>query len=117
MKDKKKHTGFETPDGYFDSFEDRLFSKLSEEIIPKESGFSTPEGYFDQLDDRMIKYVEESEDHSKVIPLFTRRTLLYAASIAACAILIFSLMDHPQSITHFEDIEISAIETYIDEGL
>jgi hypothetical protein len=117
MKEKKKHTGFRTPDGYFEEFEYRLFSKLSEGNIPKETGFKTPEGYFNQLDDRIIQHVESFERKAKVIPLFTRKTLLYAASIAACAILVFSLMDGSQSITQIEDIEISSIEIFIDEGL
>jgi hypothetical protein len=117
MKKGKKHTGFGTPDDYFDQFEDRLFTKMSEGHIPKETGFKTPEGYFDELDVRLLKEIEQSKDSTKIIPLFTRRTLLYAASIAACAIIIFSLMNNSETITHIDDIEISSIETFIDEGM
>ena len=117
MKKGKKHTGFVTPDDYFDQFEDRLFTKISEDHIPKETGFKTPEGYFDVLDERLLQEIEQSKNSTKVIPLYTRRTLLYAASIAACAIVIFSLMNNSETITHIDDIDISSIETFIDEGL
>jgi len=117
MKKGKKHTGFGTPDDYFDQFEDRLFTKMSEGHIPKKTGFKTPEGYFDELDERLLQEIEQSKDNTKVIPLFTRRTLLYAASIAACAIVIFSLMNNSETITHIDDIDISSIETFIDEGM
>ena len=49
MKNKKNNDGFNTPKNYFEDFEDRLFSKIGEESLPKESGFAIPDGYFDQL--------------------------------------------------------------------
>ena len=117
MKEKRKHTGFGTPEGYFDDFEERLFTKLSEGHIPKNGGFKTPDGYFDRLEKSILQHVERSKHKRKVIPLFTRRTIIYAASIAACAIVIFSLMDTTQSASQFEDIDITTIESYIEEGM
>ena len=49
-----KSTGFKIPNGYFDSLDKNIFSKLeSEDVInnPKEKAFKTPKGYFDTLED------------------------------------------------------------------
>ena len=117
MKDQKHTSGFGAPKGYFDEFEDRLFSKMSEDQIPKNSGFKVPKGYFDGLEDKTMENYYELNKSKRVIPLFSRKTLVYAASIAASAVLIFSLMKTDNPITDVDAIEISTIENYIDEGL
>ena len=116
MKDKKNNNGFNTPKDYFEDFEDRLFHKISEDSLPKESGFKTPEGYFDQLDSAILESGEATTKQVKVISLFSKKTLAYAAAIAACAILVFSLTNTNNSITNIDSIEISSIESYIEEG-
>lgn len=116
MKNKKHSSGFNIPKDYFEDFEDRLFSKLSEDKLPKETGFNVPDGYFEQLEERLESKINESEKKTKIIPLFTKRTLYYAAAIAACAVLVFSLVNNTISINNLETIEISSIESYIDEG-
>ncbi len=55
MDSKKKYnipqeTGFELPEGYFDSFDDRLEQKLFLEKLPKSTGFDTPEGYLSNFE-------------------------------------------------------------------
>ena len=117
MKDSKHTSGFGTPKGYFEEFEDRLFSKISEDQIPNESGFKVPEGYFDLLENKVLAQIDDLNRSRKVIPLFTRKTLVYAASIAACAVLVFSLINTENPIYSIDDIEISTIENYIDQGL
>ena len=116
MKKNKHSNGFNSPKDYFEDFEDRLFSKLSEEKLPKESGFKVPEGYFDQLDQSLILNIKKSEKKTKVIPLFNWKTLSYAAAIAACAIIIFSVFTNIGSIQNIDTINISSIENYIDDG-
>ena len=116
MKDKKHSNGFNTPKDYFEDFENRLFSKISEDIIPKESGFKTPEGYFKQLDSVILESLEASRKQVKVVPLFTIKTIAYAAAIAACAILVFSLTNTTNTIDSINTLEISNIESYIEEG-
>ncbi len=123
MKDKKHIHGFNTPKEYFEDFEGRLFSKISENKIPKESGFSVPKDYFTQLEDRVLERVISSDltghqvgNNPKIIPLFTKRTLIYAASIAACAVLIFSVINSNNTSIKWEDMQISSIENYIEEG-
>jgi len=116
MKNKIHSNGFNTPKDYFDEFEERLFSKISEDGLPKDSGFKTPEGYFDQLDTKILKSVNDATVQTKVIPLFGKRTLYYAAAIAACAILVFSIINTNNSINTINSIEISTIESYIEDG-
>ena len=74
MKNKKHIDGFNTPKNYFEDFEDRLFSKISEESLPKESGFTIPEGYFEQLDLAILKNIEPLVKETKLIPLFSKST-------------------------------------------
>ncbi len=116
MKDKKHNNGFNTPKDYFEDFEERLFSKLNEENLPKEAGFTTPKGYFEQLDSTILKNVNSTIKQTKVISIFSKRTLAYAAAIAACAVLIFSLVNSNNSLNNIDNIEISSIESYIEEG-
>jgi len=116
MKDKKHNNGFNTPKNYFEDFEDRLFYKMSEDIIPKESGFSTPKGYFDQLDSSILQKTNTTVPPPKVIPLFSKKTIAYTITIAACAILIFSIRNPNQTLTTIETIDFSSIKTYLEEG-
>jgi len=116
MKNKKHSNGFNTPKDYFDDFEERLFIKISEDSLPKESGFKTPEGYFDQLDAVILEGVEASEKQIKVVPLFSKKTIAYVVAIAACAILVFSLTKTNSTINDINSIEITSIESYIEEG-
>ena len=111
MKKNKKTTGLNTPQNYFEDFEERLFLKISEDIIPKESGFKVPDNYFDQLENTILNKVNEKEiiHKSKVIPL------LYAASIAACATIVLSLFNLDNTIIDLNDIQLSVIEEFIEE--
>jgi len=91
MENKKHSNKFGLPKEYFEEFDDRLFNKLSEELLPKKTGFKIPKGYFSKLDEQIINKITTAETNPNVISIITRNTLLYAASIAAAAILIFSL--------------------------
>ena len=116
MKDKKQNSGFNTPKKYFEDFKDRLFHKLREDLIPKESGFTTPKEYFDQLDSSILKNTDTTVHPSKVIQLFSKRTLAYAIAIAACATLIVSITNRNGSVNTIGNIELTSIESYIEEG-
>lgn len=118
MKEDKKTEGFNIPQNYFTDFEERLFLKISEDIIPKEPGFKVPDNYFEQVEDTVLNKVSKSEiiHKPKVITLFTKKTLLYAASIAACAAIVFSIFNLDENINDINDIQISVIEEFIEEG-
>ena len=50
MNRKENIDNFKIPANYFDEFENHLFKKLNEEILPKNTGFKIPVGYFNTLD-------------------------------------------------------------------
>ncbi|MGC6430984.1 MAG: hypothetical protein ACON5F_08070 [Jejuia sp.] len=118
MKNKKLHsiktTGFKTPKGYFDSFDEQLLQKMNiESKLNKtiSSGFKTPENYFEGLEERLIKQVSE-EKSAKVISLFSRKSLVYASSIAATVLLLISLSVF-NNTPEFDDLETQTVENYI----
>lgn len=116
MKDKQHKEGFDLPNDYFEEFENRLFNRINIEMLPKDSGFKAPEGYFNELDKRIIDQVKKPINKTKVISILSRKTILYAASIAAIAVLIFSIATNRNDVLTLDDIEFSSIQTYIEEG-
>lgn len=120
-KDKKSYnpsSGFKTPSGYFEGLESELLEKmkLSESLEDKKSsGFIAPEGYFDGLEDELLEKVTKNKP--KVRKLFTKEVFLYAASIAAIVIAFASTFYiNPQNQTSWENLELSVMESYIDEN-
>ena len=116
MKEDNKTNGFNTPQNYFEDFEERLFLKISEDIIPKESGFKIPDNYFENVEDVIVNKVNENTPQPKIISLFTKKTILYAVSIAACAAIVFSIFNVDDGMNEIIPIQVSEIEEYIDEG-
>ena len=109
MNTNNKHikTGFNTPDNYFDSFEEKLLNKLSIEPeinLVDETGFKIPEGYFDTFEEELLNKIENPE--TKVISFFNRRKLYYVAGVAAILIISLFIINPTYSdpIT-FDDLE------------
>jgi hypothetical protein len=113
MKESHKNK-FKTPEGYFDSFHERLMDKINEEetvqgesIIPKSDGFSIPEGYFDTF---KVKTKEV-----KVVQLKLSKKYYYgAAAIAAIFILVFGLTWKADIPITFEDLASAEIDAYFE---
>ena len=108
---------FNTPEGYFDSFTDKLMNKLSAEetIAPKNEGFKVPEGYFDSLNKKIA--LKLATEEPKVIQLNPFKKYYYiAASIAAVLLLYFGLNFNSKPAITFDDIASSDIENYFDEN-
>lgn len=120
MKNKKLHNiksvGFKTPNDYFESFDEKIFSKLNTESqlnSIKETGFKVPDYYFESLNDKILNNNLEN----KVIQLLSRRNLVYISGIAAAILLLFnlSLFDNKPS---FDNLENESVENYIfDEDI
>jgi len=110
-KEDKYNHGFKAPDEYFEGFEERLFSKLKEADLPKKHGFDVPDGYFEDLEERILQNIAQ-EKAVKVIPFFKRKTFLYAASVAACAALVFSI--YTGNTDGVESLRIADVEAYIN---
>lgn len=115
-----ENSGFKIPEDYFKEFEERMMMRLTkqeESNLPLlESGFSVPEAYFESLEDKIIQKTEGSR--TKVRPLFRKEYLFYAAAVAAIFVLMLGNFFKAESYEPigWDDIEISAMEEYLDEG-
>ncbi len=116
MKENKNITGFKTPENYFEDFEERLFSKISEEGFPKSTGHTVPDGYFETMEKRVSKAVINSEKPTKVIQLFPKKYFGYAAAIAACLVIGFTVFNTKTDNSSLDSLQLAAIDTYIEEG-
>lgn len=107
-------TGFTTPTSYFTNLEEKLLHKISvKEDTKKETGFIAPDDYFDNLDGEILHKITATE--TKVIKLFSKKQLLYVASIAAVGILsLFIINPNNSNLPTFEDIEYAAFEEYLN---
>jgi hypothetical protein len=121
MKKKDNKNPFKTPEGYFDSFQDKLLERISDEapshfdsFNERDDGFRVPNGYFDGLNGR-IK--ERLNDDVKVIPLRSYRNYYVAvASIAAVALLLFGIFWNTSDEISFTDLANSDIEAYFENN-
>lgn len=119
--EKDKENSFNTPEGYFESFNNRLMDRIQKEeakedgsIIPKTDGFVVPNGYFDEVTPSVLSKINTKEP--KVIPLKTHKRFYYAiAAAAAIFIVMFSLTweSNPDPIT-FDDLANAEIEAYFE---
>jgi hypothetical protein len=91
-----KDSGFEVPNGYFDSVEDAFSIKLRESSFPKDSGFEIPDDYFNSLENQILSKVELPKK-GKIIPLKSRlvRITSIAAAFALLLMTYFTLQSEP----------------------
>ena len=116
----KHNSGFNIPEDYFSNVEKRVMLKIGEsessKIPVKQTGMSVPAAYFDSLEDEIIAKTKKPD--SGIISLFRRKYLYYAAAVAAIFILLVGnfFKAEPEQSQGWEDVEISAMENYIDDG-
>jgi len=114
---KKNHKNkFKTPEGYFDSFNDRLLDKIAKETspIPKSDGFGVPEGYFNTVYQNVSDSI--SKEEPRVINLKSFKTYFYAvASIAAILLLVFYINVGPKQQLQFDDLASNEIVSYFED--
>lgn len=118
----RQNPGFSVPSNYFEELEAELLDMVqhSEPEAKKTldniegSGLKVPESYFENLE---IEFPGNVSQEPKIIPLFKKEYLLYAASIAAIIIaLAGSLYINPAPVDTWENIEVSVLENYIDDN-
>ncbi|MEB8329458.1 hypothetical protein OO009_08815 [Flavobacteriaceae bacterium KMM 6897] len=115
MKKKDKHSGFKTPEGYFEGLNNSLFDKLKGEdtIIPQNEGFTVPEGYFDGVNQTILSKIREEE--TKVIPLNPYKKYYFTAiAVAASLLLVIGLQWTKEEVYTFDDLAASEIESYFE---
>jgi len=111
-----KQQPFGVPSDYFESFQDTLDARLAEQRLRehvKGHGFKMPEGYLDTLEVTIPS--EPLAADTKVISLFSSRTIAAVAAIAACIVLVLTVFnkDPKQEQFALEDIPTNTLETYI----
>lgn len=114
MKDKSNNTGMNTPKGYFENFEDRMMLRVMEENLPESNGLRVPNTYFDSLEERVVDRLAVNKE-PKVIPLFSKRTLIYVSGIAASLILLISLWGKTDELS-LDELSANEVEEYIENG-
>ncbi|MCH4822881.1 hypothetical protein ML462_06815 [Gramella lutea] len=119
-KNISNHSPFKVPENYFENLEERMMQKFddSKSLLPSEknSGFKVPDSYFENLEDKIL--ARSAKKESKVINLFKKEYLYYAAAVAALFIMMIGdvFKTRPEYTPGWDDLEISAMENYIDEG-
>lgn len=111
---KEPKQNFKAPQGYFESFNERLMDKIDKEesIIPKNDGFRVPDEYFESLPKTVFQKVEESE--TKVIALRSYRNFYYVAAAAAVLVFVFSWIFKTPETIDFEDLASTEISAYFE---
>lgn len=125
MKENELHkrnieSGFTTPEGYFDAFENRLFAQMKQNAtIPKEEGFKVPDGYFDDFENSLFDRLQEEKEDVKVIPLTRKPYLRYIAYAAAACVLFFGVINFFDANSGKETYEVTDadINQFIDNDL
>lgn len=119
---KKNHkTQFNTPEGYFESFNERLMARIKVEeeevntdFLPKTDGFGVPQGYFDDFETKVLQNTTQKKN--KVIQLFPKQVYYAAASIAALFILGILLFSPSENEISFDDLASTEIDAYFESN-
>lgn len=119
MKKEKLHniesTGFKTTDSYFESFDDKLLQRITNEskiLGVKSTGFKTPHNYFESIETDISNSLNNKKS-TKIISLFSRKRLAYVSGLAASIVLLFSLLINQQNKPDIDTIDVAAIESYL----
>ncbi len=111
-----KKIPFKTPKNYFFTIEDRVFDNLKSK--KRENAYAIPKDYFDTVEDNVFKKLQTE---TKVIDFKTRfiKTLLPITVAAATLLLFFTLQllnNSNDNTDLFAKMEISEIENWIENG-
>lgn len=115
LKEEKievKNTGFGIPKDYLDEFESKFFNKI--ELQKLETGYTTSDNYFENIEDIILNKTINQKPSPKVISIFSNIPYQKIASIAA--IFIISLvglkMFYKPELT-LEKVDFESIEEYV----
>ncbi len=117
-------SGLKTPEGYFDAFEDQLIKKLNADDSESsnladnlKTGLITPNKYFENVEDTILEKTIKANQETKIIPLFSRKNVLFITGIAAMIAIIISVsINKGNDPFNFDTIDVADIQEYFDEG-
>lgn len=113
-----KNSGFKTPDGYFDAFDERLLKKLNvkkEMASISDSGFKVPDNYFETFDDKLQARLKNENSSTKVIKLNPWRKVAYLSGVAASIALLLTFLLNSKGQLTINQIETASIENYLKD--
>ena len=116
MKEEKPILDFKVPRAYFETFEERLFTRIAEDKFPKSSGLQVPKGYFEEMEKTVLKTVFAETGSKKTIPLYAKIPRHYVAAIAACLVIGFVIFNWDTGNTDNLNLQLAAIDNYIEAG-
>ena len=115
MKKERLHTindsGFRTPSNYFEALDNIILTEAKLKNNLNTSVFKTPQHYFKDVEDDILDLTVRKRE-AKVIPLITKRIILYTSTVAAAVIIVFNLNLFKNSVT-FDALETEAVDSYI----
>ncbi|MBT8304439.1 MAG: hypothetical protein KJP09_08210 [Bacteroidia bacterium] len=109
--------GYVVPDSYFDSLEEKVLDKLDRTIDLKDiqqTGFKAPQGYIDSIEEKILSQLKE-DDIVKVIPLFSRRNIIYATGIAAMVVIMLGIFLKNSDDLSIDNLDIELVESYLEQ--
>ncbi|SDQ66180.1 hypothetical protein [Flagellimonas zhangzhouensis] len=120
-KDSKNR--FNTPEGYFENFNERLMDRIHKEemgetgsLIPKSDGFRVPDNYFKEVTPAILS--KTKEEKPKVFQLKSYSSFYYAAAaIAAIFILFFNITKNTTTPDiNFDDLASTELDAYFEKA-
>ena len=118
MKLENKNTNhlseFKIPKGYFNTIEDAVFEKLSEENLLQNEGYEIPDNYFDTVEDAVFEKLN-LPTKKEVKVLYLRNNIFKYAAVVAFIFMIGYFFSNKK--TNFNDLAVSDIENYLDENI
>lgn len=112
---KITNSGFKTPEKYFESFDDKLFEKLSDSnplSDVKETGYKVPDAYFETIENKVLQKIDDTA--IPVIKLSSRKRLYYIAGIAASLILLLAIFIGGNNDS--EELSVEMVEQYFQSS-
>lgn len=116
MKPKKHIHGFDVPEEYFDTLEERIMQNIAMENLPEETGMQVPENYFEQVTSRILAKTSSSKNKKvKTIRLNPWRTVAATAAILVLGMWLLAekneLQPSKPNLVHTE----YSLEHYMEE--
>ena len=113
---KNNEFPFKTPEGYFDSFQNELMAKLSEENveIPRDRAFEVPDNYFETFNHKLKSKLDKEPKVIQFSPF--KKLIAVAASVAAVAIIFLRFNWSSAEELSFSDLANTDIEAYFENN-
>jgi len=111
---KKKKNNFKTPNGYFNTIDNVVITKLKAEAIQHKEQDLIPKDYFDSIEDTVIAKIQHLKNTKKSKNTVFKYSIPIA--IAASILLIFNIFNKTEALT-FDSIETAEIDAWISNNL